>query len=71
MPGINDKALTRTEAAERLGIDVAKVTELLKTGKIPYWKPERKYMMWMSDVDAYIEQITKTGTGLPSLLKAA
>ena len=68
IPG-HDVALTREQAAIRLGCDVDRISELLDEGKIArFWREGKRIMMWLSDVDNYIKEITERRSCLPSLL---
>jgi excisionase family DNA binding protein len=68
IPG-QDVAITREQAAIRVGCDQDRISELIDEGKIVrFWREGKRIMMWLSDVDAYIHAITEKRCCLPSLL---
>lgn len=68
VPG-HDVAITREQAAIRVGCDQDRISELIDEGKIArFWREGKRIMMWLSDVDAYIHAITEKRACLPSLL---
>ncbi|BBV29158.1 helix-turn-helix domain-containing protein [Citrobacter freundii] len=60
----NSKKLTRSEAAELLGVNPQTLANWAHTGKvkIPFHKVGRKVIYFKSDLDAYLDSTRRTQT---------
>jgi hypothetical protein len=68
IPG-HDVALSREQAGLRIGCDIDQISILVDEGRIArFWRRGRRIMVWLSDVDAYIQTITEKRSALRSLL---
>ncbi|MCT6664296.1 helix-turn-helix domain-containing protein [Enterobacter mori] len=58
------KKLTRSEAAEHLGVNTQTLANWAHTGKvkIPFHKVGRKVIYFKSDLDAYLDSTRRTQT---------
>ncbi|MQA46681.1 helix-turn-helix domain-containing protein [Klebsiella pneumoniae] len=61
---IPQKKLTRSEAADHLGVNPQTLANWAHTGKvkIPFHKVGRKVIYFKSDLDAYLESTRRTQT---------
>lgn len=60
----SDKRLTRSEAAQHLGVNTQTLANWAHTGrvKIPFHKVGRKVIYFKSDLDAYLDSTRRTQT---------
>lgn len=61
---LSAKKLTRSEAAEHLGVNTQTLANWAHTGKvkIPFHKVGRKVIYFKSDLDAYLDSTRRTQT---------
>jgi excisionase family DNA binding protein len=52
---VNKKYLTLQEAAEYLRVSERNLRNIVKSNKIPFYKPEGKILFKVSELDKYIE----------------